>query len=142
MLIDTGAGLAPAALWLTERGLPSRPSGWQQAFDNANERCRRLRVGWTCHAHMLRHSFAVITLEQLWRGHLRELGEMVPAQRMTYQMVYGDPLNWVRLRLGHTSVETTQIYQHTLHELEMETRMALIPDMWELADETGVPVPA
>ncbi len=142
LLIDTGAGLAPAALWLTERGLPSRPSGWQQAFDNANERCRRLRVGWTCHAHMLRHSFAVITLEQLWRGHLRELGEMVPAQRMTYQMVYGDPLNWVRLRLGHTSVETTQIYQHTLHELEMETRMALIPDMWELADETGVPVPA
>jgi integrase len=64
---------------------------------------------------------------------------------MTYQMVYGDPLNWVRLRLGHTSVETTQIYQHTLHELEMETRMALIPDMWELASgssETGVPVPA
>jgi hypothetical protein len=109
LLIDSGAGLAPAALWLTERGLPSRPSGWQQVFDNANERCRRLRVGWTCHAHMLRQSFAVITLEQVWRGHLRELAEMVPVQRMTYQMVYGDPVNWVRLRLGHPSVETTQI---------------------------------
>lgn len=59
---------------------------------------------------------------------------MVPAQRMTYQMVYGDPLNWVRLRLGHTSVETTQIYQHNLHELEMETRMTLIPDTWEVAE--------
>jgi site-specific recombinase XerC len=146
LLVDTGSGLAPAALWLTERGLPSRPAGWQQVFGNANDRCRALGIGWACHPHMLRHSFAVITLEQLWRGHLRELAGMVPAQRMTYQMVYGDPLNWVRQRLGHASILTTQIYQHTLHELEMETRMALIPDMQELAGvcpgETGASVTA
>jgi site-specific recombinase XerD len=110
LLIRTPAGLEPAALWLTEAGLPGAPSGWQQMFKNANCRCAGLGVAVRCSAHMLRHSFAVITLEQLWRGHLQELAAMVPAQRETYQMVFGDPLNWVRMRLGHRSVVTTQNY--------------------------------
>lgn len=46
-------------------------------------------------------------------------------------MVFGDPLNWVRIRLGQRSVTTTVKYLHTLQELEMQTRMALIPDSWE-----------
>jgi hypothetical protein len=130
LLIRTGDGLEPAALWLSESGLSSMPSGWQQAFKDANERCARHGVRIRCHPHMLRHSFAVITLEQLWRGHIQELAAMVPAQRQTYQMVFGDPLNWVRMRLGHRSVQTTQIYLHTLQELELHTRMALVPDGW------------
>ena len=131
LLIRTADGLQPAALWLTEHGLPSAPSGWQQVFKDANRRCAQHGVAIDCSPHMLRHSFAVITLEQLWRGHLQELAQMVPAQRETYQMVFGDPLNWVRIRLGHRSAQTTQIYLHTLQELEMETRMALVPDGWE-----------
>ena len=62
---------------------------------------------------LLCDSVAVITLEQLWRGHLAALGEMNLDQRETYQMVFGDPLNWVRMRLGHRSVQTTQLYLHT-----------------------------
>lgn len=135
VLIDTGDGVEPAALWLNRHGLPSHPSGWQEVFDLANERCDRVGVSSRCHPHVLRHSFAVITLEQLWRGHIEEMAQMAPGQRQTYQMVFGDPLNWVRMRLGHSSVETTQIYLHTLQELEMETRMALVPDNWE---PTGV----
>lgn len=135
VLVDTPDGLEPAALWLNRYGLPSRPSAWQEMFKIANLRCERLGVKLRCHAHVLRHSFAVITLEQLWRGHIQELAAMTPRQRETYQMIFGDPLNWVRMRLGHTSIETTQIYLHTLQELEMETRMALIPDGWE---PTGV----
>jgi site-specific recombinase XerD len=134
LLVDTPAGLEPAALWLTETGLPSAASGWQQVFKNANRRCTRLGVGVRAHPHMLRHSFAVITLEQLWRGHLQDLAAMTPTARATYQMVFGDPLNWVRIRLGHRSVVTTQIYLHTLQELEMATRMALVPDGWGLPD--------
>ncbi|HEX2806740.1 MAG TPA: site-specific integrase [Kineosporiaceae bacterium] len=134
LLVATSAGLEPAAVWLTEAGVPSAASGWQQVFKNANRRCVRLGVGVSCHPHMLRHSFAVITLEQLWRGHLQDLAEMTPTGRATYQMVFGDPLNWVRIRLGHRSVVTTQIYLHTLQELEMATRMALVPDGWELPD--------
>jgi site-specific recombinase XerD len=136
LLIRTDdGGLEPAALWLNEHGLPSGPGCWQETFKSANRRCGRLGLKLRCHPHMLRHSFAVITLEQLWRGHIQELTAMTPAQRQTYQMVFGDPLNWVRIRLGHRSIQTTQIYLHTLQELEMETRMALIPDSWE---PTGV----
>lgn len=64
VLIDTPEGLEPAALWLNEDGLPSRPSAWQEVFKTANKRCGRLGVRHRCHPHMLRHSFAVITLEQ------------------------------------------------------------------------------
>jgi site-specific recombinase XerD len=136
LLIRTDDGeLEPAALWLNEDGMPSQPSGWQDVFKAANGRCARLGLRLRCHPHLLRHSFAVITLEQLWRGHIQELAAMTPVQRQTYQMVFGDPLNWVRMRLGHRSIQTTQRYLHTLQELEMETRMALVPNGWE---PTGV----
>jgi site-specific recombinase XerD len=136
LLIHTDdGGLEPAALWLNEYGMPSDRSGWQDAFKAANRRCARLGLRLRCHPHMLRHSYAVILLEQLWRGHIQELAAMTPVQRQTYQMVFGDPLNWVRMRLGHRSIQTTQRYLHTLQELEMETRMALVPDGWE---PTGV----
>ncbi|QKW54818.1 site-specific integrase [Streptomyces buecherae] len=135
VLMDTPQGLEPAALWLNQYGLPSKPSAWQEVFKTANRRCDRLGLRLRCRPHVLRHSFAVITLEQLWRGHIQELAAMTPRQRETYQMVFGDPLNWVRMRLGHSSIEVTQVYLHTLQELEMETRMALIPSSWE---PTGV----
>lgn len=135
VLMDTPKGLEPAALWLNQYGLPSKPSAWQEVFKTANRRCERVGLGLRCRPHVLRHSFAVITLEQLWRGHIQELAAITPRQRETYQMVFGDPLNWVRMRLGHSSVEVTQVYLHTLQELEMETRMALVPSSWE---PTGV----
>ena len=131
LLIDTPQGLEPAALWLNQYGLPSKPSAWQEVFKTANGRCRRHGLRLRCHPHVLRHSFAVITLEQLWRGHIQELATMTPRQRETYQMIFGDPLNWVRMRLGHSSIEVTQVYLHTLQELEMETRIALVPSGWE-----------
>jgi hypothetical protein len=59
------------------------------------------------------------------------LGELSVDQRGHYTRVFGDPLDWVRRRLGHRSVVTTQIYLHALAELEMQTRMMLIPDDWE-----------
>jgi site-specific recombinase XerD len=131
LLVRTGEGLEPAALWLTGQGTPATVSAWQQVFKDANIRCARHGIRVRCHPHALRHSFAVITLEQLWRGHLAALGEMNLDQRESYQMVFGDPLNWVRMRLGHRLVQTTQLYLHTLQELEMQTRMALVPDSWE-----------
>jgi len=131
LLIDARDGLEPAALWLNETGLPSARSCWQEVFKTANKRCTRQRLNLRCHPHALRHSYAVITLEQLWRGHIQDLAAMNPTQRQTHQMVFGDPLNWVRMRLGHRSVVTTLRYLHALQDLEMQTRMALIPDDWE-----------
>src|SRR6266498_4888462 len=48
-------------------------------------------------------------------------------------MVFGDPLRWVSIRLGHASIQTTLTYLHTLAELELETKLALVPDNGEWA---------
>ncbi len=130
LLVETDAGWEPAALWLSERGLPLSPDLWKKMFATANSRCQTAGLDVTAHAHMLRHSFAVITLEQLQRGHVAALAELTPEQRGHYVRVFGDPLDWVRQRLGHRSIVTTQIYLHTLAELEMQTRQALVPDDW------------
>lgn len=63
---------------------------------------------------------------------------MNPEQRRHYQHVFGDPMDWVRRRLGHASQVTTLIYLHALQELELETRMALVPDVWEDPRETEI----
>jgi integrase len=110
---------------LNQRGLPGMPGTWQSMFADANDRCRHHEVDLRAHPHILRHTYAVVTLEQLQREHIRELGAMNPGQRTTYEQVFGDPLDWVRRRLGHRSVETTFKYLHTLNELAMETRLAL-----------------
>lgn len=131
LLIDGPGGLEPAGFWLTETGDPVSRSGWKEIFRAANLRCRSAGIDLWVHPHSLRHSFAVVTLEQLQRGHIANQADQNPDQRRTYSMVFGDPLDWVRRRLGHRSVVTTQIYLHALAELEMETRMMLVPDEWE-----------
>ena len=88
-------------------------------------------IGLSAHPHLLRHTFAVVTLEQLQRGHIASLSHLTSEQRGHYTRIFGDPLDWVRRRLGHRSVVTTQIYLHALAELEMHTRMALVPDEWD-----------
>ncbi|WP_461123157.1 hypothetical protein [Saccharothrix stipae] len=139
VLVETPAGVEPAAFWLTEDGLPVAVSTWKTLFVQANARCSKRGLDLRCHPHMLRHTFAVVTLEQLQRGHLRDLAAMTAGQRSHYTKVFGDPLNWVRMRLGHRSVVTTQIYLGCLAELEMETRLALVPDDWD--DPRDLPPP-
>lgn len=131
LFIDGPDGLEPAVFWLSEYGWPMAVPTWKDLFGQANARCHRQSLELAAHAHALRHTFAVITLEQLQRGHIAKLAELTPEQRDQWTKVFGDPLDWVRQRLGHRSVTTTQIYLHCLAELEMETRMELVPDDWE-----------
>ena len=39
-------------------------------------------------------------LEQLQRGHLAALAAMTAEQRGQYTRIFGDPLDWVRRRMG------------------------------------------
>ena len=64
-------------------------SGWKQVFAAANERCERAGVAVLCHPHLLRHSFAVVALEQLQRGHLAALAAMTAEQRGHYRRSSG-----------------------------------------------------
>jgi site-specific recombinase XerD len=150
LLVDGPGGLAPGAFWLSEYGLPVAVPTWKDVFREANLRCQAQGVNLSAHAHLLRHTFAVVTLEQLQRGHIAALAELTPQQRGHYTRIFGDPLDWVRRRLGHRSVVTTQVYLHALAELEMETRMELVPERWEdprdtaleaIGDDTAAPSP-
>jgi site-specific recombinase XerD len=141
LLVEGEAGLEPALFWLGEHGWPLSTHRWEKMFDEANVRCAKAGLDYlAAHAHLLRHTFAVVTLEQLQRGHIAALAELTPEQRGHYSRIFGDPLDWVRRRLGHRSVVTTQIYLHVLAELEMHTRMALVPD--EREDPRAMPVTA
>jgi site-specific recombinase XerD len=131
LLIDGPNGLEPAVFWLSESGMPVAVPTWKDLFREANLRCRAQGVNLSAHAHLLRHTFAVVTLEQLQRGHIAALAELSAEQRGHYTRIFGDPLDWVRRRLGHRSVVTTQVYLHALAELEMLTRMVLVPERWE-----------
>jgi len=107
LLVARPDGVEPAMLWLGEDGMPLSVRAWKSVFRAASDRCRRLGVEVYCHPHMLRHSFAVTTLEHLQRGHLRALGALNPEQRRHYQMVFGDPLDWVRRRLPPSPASPT-----------------------------------
>lgn len=137
LLVDGPQGLEPAQFWLGEHGGPLSKALWSKVFSNANDRCGIEGVELSAHPHLLRHTFAVVTLEQLQRGHIASLSDMTSEQRGHYTRIFGDPLDWVRRRLGHTSVVTTQTYLHALAELEMHTRMELVPDEWD--DPASIP---
>ena len=118
-------GLEPVALWVTDQGTPASRSMWQDMFRAANRRCVEQGVDVRCHPHLLRHTFSVVTLEQLQRGQVRALAEHTPRQRQTYEMIFGDPLRWVQMLLGHASYLTTMRYLHALQEIELRARIQL-----------------
>lgn len=84
-------------LFLTEAGLPYRKDAITAIF-------RRLatQVGFQVTAHMLRHSYATYLLWSLRKSD-------------TFQ---GEPLLYVRDRLGHSDVSTTTNYLHLINSLE------------------------
>ncbi|WP_199692392.1 site-specific integrase [Microbacterium telephonicum] len=130
-LIRGPSGWEPAIVWLGEGGSPLVRKSWQGVFGDANDRCHRAKLEVSAHAHLLRHTYAVTTLELLSRGYFQSLGHLNSAQRMHYRMVWGEPIRWVQARLGHRSQETTNLYLHALERLEMETRIALIDEAWD-----------
>jgi site-specific recombinase XerD len=63
LFVDGPEGPAPAAFWLSEAGDPVTVSTWKSIFRAANTRCAGHGVDVRAHPHLLRHTFAVITLE-------------------------------------------------------------------------------
>lgn len=78
-------------LFLTEYGEPLSLEGLNNAFGKATKRC-----GIKCTPHMLRHTFG--TYEFL---------------RMSEHKTKDSALHWVRDRMGHSSIASTEKYVHT-----------------------------
>ena len=118
VLIDArGRPLEPAALWLSEIGLPVAPNSWEKVFERASERCARSKFRIKVTPHQLRHAFAVHMLAMLIRKTIGDADERDPSSA-AYRRLLGDPLHTVQRLLGHASIETTYIYLDHLAGLQ------------------------
>ena len=90
-----GAGAASTCLFLTQNGTSYGDTALTDIFVALEK-----RVGFRVRPHMLRHTYGTYTL---WK--LRKIG------------FEGEPLLYVRDRMGHSSVSTTSIYLHLINQL-------------------------
>jgi len=105
-----GAPEQPAALWLSEVGLPVAPNSWEAVFARASQRCQAAGLDYNVSPHQLRHSFAVHMLALLIRQRFGEVSADQDLSGATYRRLLGDPLQQVQRLLGHASLATTYIY--------------------------------
>lgn len=105
-----GAPAEPAALWLSEVGLPIAPNTWEVTFTRASRRCQLAGLAFDVNPHRLRHSFAVHMLALLIRQRFGEVAKDEDLSGAAYRRLLGDPLQQVQRLLGHSSLATTYIY--------------------------------
>lgn len=109
VLCNAGIPYAPAALWLSEVGLPVRFNSWEAIFLRASRRCHDAGLDIRISPHQLRHTFAVHMLAMLIE---QQIGQTSPdnSGMEAYRQLLSDPLQQVQRLLGHASITTTYIY--------------------------------
>ncbi|MEH0513421.1 site-specific integrase [Streptomyces sp. B21-079] len=108
----------PAVIALQSNGTPF--IDWGTVFRRTSERIRRdfePRFPLVT-PHVLRHTFAMRTLEKLIKGHYQRAAELVAATHedaaLALYLTKHDPMVVLRDLLGHTSVTTTEVYVQRL----------------------------
>jgi integrase len=97
------AGGGSPAVLLNAEGKPFTKDGVVDVFESLEK-----KVGFRVRGHMLRHTYATYILRALRRS----------------QHFSGEPLLYVRDRLGHSDVKTTAIYLHLIDQLEAQAALA------------------
>ena len=97
------SGLTPSALVLTELGTEFSKGAVVDAMQSIEK-----KVGFPVRAHMLRHTYGTYTLSALRKS-------------TAFQ---GEPLLYVRDRMGHSDVQTTAIYLHLINQLDAQIVLA------------------
>lgn len=90
-------------LLLTNHGRPYSKDAVVDVMKSYEQKC-----GFYIRAHMLRHTYGTYTLQALRKNKKFE----------------GEPLLYVRDRLGHSDVQTTMIYLHLINQLEAQSVLA------------------
>ena len=107
---------SPETLFLTRDGNAYSASAIKRVYNSVSD-----KVGFRVTPHMARHTYATYTLHGL-----RERG---------YK---GDALMYLRDRLGHSSVTTTQRYLHLVEEIDADLMIALEEEVNALFMEVEV----
>lgn len=109
VLCRAGLPCAPAALWLSEVGLPVRFNSWEAIFLRASRRCSGVGLNIRLSPHQLRHTFAVHMLAMLIEHQISHTASGVSGME-AYRQLLSDPLQQVQRLLGHASITTTYVY--------------------------------
>jgi len=110
------SGQAPSALVLTELGTAFSKGAVVDAMQSIEK-----KVGFPVRAHMLRHTFGTYTLSALRKSTIFQ----------------GEPLLYVRDRMGHSNVQTTSIYLHLINQLDAQIVLAHEDEMNMLFAHNG-----
>lgn len=109
VLCREGIPEAPAALWLSEVGLPVRSNSWEAIFLRASRRCQNADPDIRISPHQLRHTFAVHMLAMLIEQQVGQAKTDASGME-AYRQLLSDPLQQVQRLLGHASISTTYVY--------------------------------
>lgn len=137
-------GTDPKTLFVTDKGKP-----WS-IQTSLNNQLKRLSLSFPCHPHMLRHTFATHTLRDLMnKSDLLKDVDLRAAIKDRSSDIYDvlerlvekkglliNPLLYVRDRLGHSSITTTEKYLHFLDDIEDDLRTDYQEEIEEMARET------
>jgi len=93
----------PNTLFVTTKG-----ESWSVNSRSLNNQLKALNLPFPCNPHVLRHTYATHTLKAL----------------MERKSISFNPLLYVRDRLGHSSITTTERYLHFLDEIQDDLRTA------------------
>jgi site-specific recombinase XerD len=112
-LVAPGGG--SALLFVASSGSPLHEDSWRHVFDSARDRCRKFESRFPhVSPHMLRHTFALETLNFLTRNALKRadrLAKVSGADPLLMAVLRRhEPLLVTRDFLGHRSLKTTEIY--------------------------------
>ncbi|MGI5243110.1 hypothetical protein [Dactylosporangium sp. CA-139066] len=121
VFVQTSVGLAPAALWLNEDGLPREPHGWQHTFDVANQRVARAGLASVrATAHLLRHSFALRWFSVGRLLYERRFSHLDADELRDFRAQFGDTWYLVKTLLGHADIATTMnVYLEPFRDLDV-----------------------
>ncbi len=108
-------GTDPKTLFVTAKG-----KSWS-IRTSLNNSLNRLALSFACHPHILRHTYATHTLKSL----------------MSRKSTTFNPLIYVRDRLGHSSITTTEKYLHFLDDIEDDLRTSYQEEIEETAKEAA-----
>lgn len=138
-------GTEPKTLFVTAKG---KPWSIRTSFNNS---LNRLDLSFACYPHILRHTYATHTLKDLMnKGDLLKDADLRKLIKDRSPDIYDvldrlvekkglafNPLLYVRERLGHSSITTTEKYLHFLDDIEDDLRTSYQEEIEAAAKEAA-----